>query len=316
MLKIKVMLDNEAYNDLINDMNSYYILKNDKTINKNKFMNILFKNYYEEYENKRLKIFNKLLNYYNKNGFGNSEIIANELSYKLLNDYDTKEIYFDKGITFNLTDEEEFIFKSLDNLKYESASLYFRNLIYNYLSLKSYERENIIYKDILNKINRSILNNKILKIKIDNDEFNILPYKTLNNLDDKYTYLIGLKADRSSFSINIGKIINLIETRDYYKLDNDEINHLELIINKNIEYPNINNEITKIKLTDLGIKLYEKNYYNRPQYIKRSGNIFYFNNSINQLFDYFLPFGRKCKIIDNIKLKKLIQNECKYILKH
>ena len=279
-------------------------------------MNILFKNYYEEYENKRLKIYNKLLNYYNKNGFGNSEIIVNELSYKLLNDYDTKEIYFDKGITFNLTDEEEFIFKSLDNLKYESASLYFRNLIYNYLSLKSYERENIIYKDILNKINRSILNGKILKIKIDNDEFNILPYKTLNNLDDKYTYLIGLKADRSPFSTNIGKIINLIETRDYYKLDNDEINHLELIINKNIEYPNVNNEITKIKLTDLGIKLYEKNYYNRPQYIKRSGNIFYFNNSINQLFDYFLPFGRKCKIMDNTKLKKMIQNEAKYILKY
>ena len=316
MLKIKVMLDNKAYNDLIDDMSSYFIFKNDKTINKNKYMNILFKNYYEEYENKRIQIYDKILNYFDKNGLNNKEIMANELSYKLLNNYDSKELYFDKGITFNLTDEEEFIFKSLDNLKYESASLYFRNLIYNYLSLKSFEKENIIYKDILNKINKAIKNNKILKIKLDNNELNILPYKTLNNLDDKYTFLIALKADRSPISINIGKIINIIETKDIFKLNNEETEQLDLIINKNIEYPNITEEITKIKLTDLGVKLYEKNYYNRPQYIKRSGNIFYFNNSINQLFDYFMPFGRKCKIINNDKLKKLILNECKYMIKH
>ncbi len=316
MLKIKVMLDINAYNSLLKDMNSYYVLKNDKTINKNKFMNILFKNYYEEYENKRISLYNKIVNYFDKNGINNKEIMSNELSYKLLNNYDSKELYFDNGITFNLTDEEEFIFKSLDNLKYESASLYFRNLIYDYLSLKSFERENIIYKDVLDKINNAIKNNKILKIKIDNTELNILPYRTLNNLDDKYTYLIGLKAERTPFSINIGKIINIIETKDYYKIDNNEINDLNLIINKNIEYINLTEEITKIRLTDLGVKLYEKNYYNRPEYIKRSGNIFYFNNSINQLFDYFMPFGRKFKVLNNDKLKKLIQNECKYMLKH
>ncbi len=315
MLKIKVMLDNKAYNDLINDMESYFILKNDKTINKNKFMNILFKNYYESYEEKRLKLNNKILNYFDHNGINNANIMANELSYKLMNDYDSKELYFDKGITFNLTDEEEFIFKSLDNLKYESASLYFRNLIYSYLSLKSFERENVIYKEILDKFNKAINNNKILKIKTDNEEFNILPYKALNNLDDKYTYLLSLKADRSPFSLNISKIINIIETKDYYKLTNEEKNHLEMIINKNIEYPNLTDEITKIRLTDLGIKLYEKNYYNRPNYIKRSGNTFYFNNSINQLYDYFIQFGKKCKIIDNNKLKKMLISDAKSILK-
>ena len=315
MLKIKVMLDIKAYNELVSDMESYFILKNDKTINKNKFMNILFKNYYEDYEEKRLKINNKIFAFFEKNGINNPEIMAKELSYRLMNEYDSKELYFDKGITFNLTDEEEFIFKSIDNLKYESASLYFRNLIYSYLSLKSYERENIIYNDILKKFNKAIENKRILKIKIDNDEFNILPFKALNNLDDKYTYLLALKADRTPFSINISKIINIIETKDYYKLTTDEIDHLNLIINKNIEYPNLTNEIVKIRLTDLGIKLYEKNYYNRPEYIKRSGNYFYFNNSLNQLFDYFMPFGKKCKIIENNKLKKMFINETKHINK-
>ena len=316
MLKIKVMLDNKAYNDLLNDMNSYFILKNDKTINKNKFMNVLFKNYYDEYENKRLKLKEKILTYFDKNGISNSSIMADELSFKLLNNYESKELYFDKGITFNLIDEEEFIFKSLDNLKYETASLYFRNLIYSYLSLKSYERENIIYKDVLNVFNKAILNNKILKIKIENEELDILPYRALNNLDDKYTYLLALKANRTPFSINISKIINIIEKKDYYKFTIEEIEQLETIINKNIEYPNITNEITKIRLTDLGMKLYEKNYYNRPEYIKRTGNILYFNNSINQLYDYFISFGRKIKILENNKLKKMFINESKAILKH
>ena len=316
MLKIKVMLDNKAYNDLLNDMNSYFILKNDKTINKNKFMNVLFKNYYDEYENKRLKLKEKILTYFDKNGIANSVIMADELSFKLLNNYESKELYFDKGITFNLIDDEEFIFKTLDNLKYETASLYFRNLIYSYLSLKSYERENIIYKDVLNVFNKAILNNKILKIKIENEELDILPYKALNNLDDKYTYLLALKANRTPFSINISKIINIIEKKDYYKFTKEEIEQLEKIINKNVEYPNITNEITKIRLTNIGIELYEKNYYNRPEYIKRTGNILYFNNSINQLYDYFISFGRKIKILENNKLKKMFINESKAILKH
>ena len=316
MLKIKVMLDNKAYTDLLNDMNSYFILKNDKTINKNKFMNVLFKNYYDEYENKRMKLKDKILTYFDKNGISNSSIMADELSFKLLNNYESKELYFDKGITFNLIDEEEFIFKSLDNLKYETASLYFRNLIYSYLSLKSYERENIIYKDVLHIFNKAILNNKILKIKIENEELDILPYKTLNNLDDKYTYLLALKANRTPFSINISKIINIIEKKDYYKFTKEEIEQLETIINKNIEYPNLTDEITKIRLTNLGIELYEMNYYNRPNYIKRSGNTFYFNNSTNQLYDYFISFGKKCKIIENNKLKKMFISDAKNNLKY
>jgi hypothetical protein len=89
-----------------------------------------------------------------------------------------------------------------------------------------------------------------------------------------------------------------------------------LIINKNIEYPNLTDEITKIRLTDLGVKLYEKNYYNRPEYIKRSGNTFYFNNSLNQLYDYFIQFGKKCKIIDNNKLKKMFISDAKNSLKY
>ena len=144
----------------------------------------------------------------------------------------------------------------------------------------------------------------------------ILPYKALNNLDDKYTYLLALKANRTPFSINISKIINIIEKKDYYKFTIEEIEQLETIKNKNIEYPNITNEITKIKLTDLGMKLYEKNYYNRPEYIKRTGNTLYFNNSINQLYDYFISFGRKIKILENNKLKKMFISDAKNNLKY
>ena len=46
MLKIKVNLDNKSYQTLLNDMKLFKITKSDGSINKNKFMNLLFQNYY------------------------------------------------------------------------------------------------------------------------------------------------------------------------------------------------------------------------------------------------------------------------------
>ena len=49
MLKIKVNFDKKSYTTLLNDMKLFKITKSDGTPNKNKFMNLLFKNYYLDY---------------------------------------------------------------------------------------------------------------------------------------------------------------------------------------------------------------------------------------------------------------------------
>ncbi len=41
MIKIKVNLDEKNYNTLLSDMRLFSISKNDQSINKNKFMNLL-----------------------------------------------------------------------------------------------------------------------------------------------------------------------------------------------------------------------------------------------------------------------------------
>ena len=49
MLKIKVNLDSKSYQTILCDMKLFKIVKSDKSPNKNKFMNLLFQNYYSDY---------------------------------------------------------------------------------------------------------------------------------------------------------------------------------------------------------------------------------------------------------------------------
>ena len=86
MLKIKVNLDIKSYHTLINDMKLFKITKYDGTPNKNKFMNLLFQNYYLDYVKETESIISnatKLMKKYNMN---NPEF-ASELAMEL---YDYK----------------------------------------------------------------------------------------------------------------------------------------------------------------------------------------------------------------------------------
>lgn len=60
----------------------------------------------------------------------------------------------------------------------------------------------------------------------------------------------------------------------------------------------------KIKLTNKGKKMFNKIFINRPKPIKIEDDIYYFECSINQLFQYFSRFGSDALVLDN---KKIIQ---------
>ena len=100
------------YQTLINDMKLFKITKSDGTPNKNKFMNLLFQNYYLDYVKETESIISntaKLMKKYNMN---NPEF-ASELAMELY-DYKHQSIdtYYNESLTFYLSEENEFIFET------------------------------------------------------------------------------------------------------------------------------------------------------------------------------------------------------------
>lgn len=305
MLKIKVNLDKKNYQTLLNDILLFKIIKNDGTPNKNKFMNLLFKNFYKDFfdeNNLLIEKTKKLMEKYNFSNDAFSKELALQLcDYKHLID----ETYYDESLTFYLNNEMEFIFNSLNEIiSAVGASSFFRSLIYRYLEYPQYKREEIIYKDIIDTINEAIINKKEIKLRLDKQDISIKPYKIGTSKEEIYSYLLGIVKDTPK-SIHIYKIKNIFITNIAFKLSVNEETLLATIINLGIQYPFKNICKAEIELSNKGIKMYAAKYLNRPKAIKIEGNHYFFECSFDQLVIYFMSFGSFIKVISPKYLGKV-----------
>lgn len=311
MLKIKVNLDEKCYQALLNDIVLFKIIKKDGSPNKNKFMNLLFKNYYQDYLNENNLIIDKtkkLMQEYNFTNDNFAQALVSELiDYK----HSSIDTYYNESLTFYLNDDMEFIFNSLNTIIVNlGASSFFRNLIYRYLEYPQYKREEIIYRDIVKIISEAITLKKELKIKLDKQDLIIKPYKIGTSKEEIFSYLLGL-VNGFAKSIHIYKIKAIFITNIHFNFNSDEENLLKLICDLGIQYPFNNICNAEIELDDKGIKLYNAKYLNRPKAIKIDGNHYYFECAFDQLVVYFMSFGGSIKVISPKYLGKVFYNSYK-----
>ncbi len=316
MLKIKVNLDKKSLNSIINDMQIFKILKKDGSINKNKFMNLLFENYYKDYQNiknKALEKANLITQKYNINNYNLSCDLANELCEI---EFISSENYFDNSLTFYLNNHNEFIFNNINSgINYQAASSYFRNLINHYLLLPEYKRECIIYRKNIDIINECIKNKTCLTLELEKRIFEFIPYKITTSKEELYSYLIGYDNDKIE-AIHIYKIINVMPINKPIKFSKDQIEILELNIEKGVQFAENRFCEAIIEFTKRGIKLFNQRYLHRPIPIKMDGNCYTFYCSFGQLFFYFISFCGEINIISPKYLGQKIYNEYdKYIKK-
>lgn len=307
MQKIKVNLDEKNYNTLLSDMKLFLIKKNDKSINKNKFINLLFSNFYEEYLCKIKKIENvassimKKLNLNNELAFEFSVLYNNKIT-------EDSDKYYTSSITFVLSNENDYIFESmLDNLRYQTASQYFRDLINEYLTYPQYKREQIIFKDNVDKINDAIKKSKKIKLHLNKEIVTFNPYKLDTSKEELYTYLIGTSNEKIQ-TINISKINKVIETHEVFKFTNEEATLMNEIIENGIQFPYQKPCVAAIKLNDVGKRMYERRYLHRPMVKKIEGDVYYFSCSFEQLLFYFMAFGKNAIVLE----PQSLQNNIKY----
>ncbi len=311
MLKIKVNFDRRTYQVLLNDMKMFKILKNDKSPNKNKFMNLLFENYYQDYITETEMIIDKATKLMKKYELNNHDFAA-ELAMELF-DYKHQSLntYYTESLTFYLSEKNEFIFNTLNaSLAHLGASAFFRKLIYQYLEYPQYKREQIIYKQLILQINEAIEHQQCLFLKLEKSEITMKPYKIGTSKEEIYTYLLGI-SNGIPASIHILKIKAIIPLKQPFTFDNEEKKMLSDVYRLGIQFPFKNICKAEIELDAAGIRLYEAKYLNRPDIVKIEGNHYFFECSFDQLLLYFMPFGSRIKIISPNYLAKSIYKSYK-----
>lgn len=309
--KYKVMLSYYTYSTILNDIDAFRFYKNNGDTNKNKFINKLITNYYEIVNLSIKKLEDNLLSLL-KDIKNKEELVNDILKIKERNDdSDSKKEY---ELTFISTKESNNALLDIEYSNYSyifTMSGYLRKLFNDYAKLNQDERERIIFKSEIDLINTAIKNNKKIFFKvitkkdeeIIEEKHEVSPLGIFNSKDRQFAYLIYYTSSTYNV-INLYKLVDLRISRNF----KDELSSsLNEKINGNLDKNDpqfINSPIIKckIKLTKKGQKMFTKIFINRPKPLKIEDDIYYFECSINQLFQYFSRFGSEALVLDNEKL--------------
>lgn len=309
--KYKVMLSYYTYSTILNDIDAFRFYKNNGDTNKNKFINKLITNYYEIVNLSIKKLEDNLLSLL-KDIKNKEELVNDILKIKERNDdSDSKKEY---ELTFISTKESNNALLDIEYSNYSyifTMSGYLRKLFNDYAKLNQDERERIIFKSEIDLINTAIKNNKKIFFKvitkkdeeIIEEKHEVSPLGIFNSKDRQFAYLIYYTSSTYNV-INLYKLVDLRISRNF----KDELSSsLNEKINGDLDKNDpqfINSPIIKckIKLTKKGQKMFTKIFINRPKPLKIEDDIYYFECSINQLFQYFSRFGSEALVLDNEKL--------------
>ena len=132
----------------------------------------------------------------------------------------------------------------------------------------------------------------------------LLPYKMATSSEEVYTYVIGKIRNTKIASIKLSKIKSILLTSNTFKYSKEEENLFDEIIKCGIQFPC--NELTdaEIILSQKGIDLFNKKFLNKPTPTKIEGNHYFFRCSYNQLFVFFISFGKHVDIVSPLSLRE------------
>ncbi len=312
-IKYKVMLSYYTYSTILNDIDAFRFYKANGDTNKNKFINRLISNYYETINTNINKLEDNLLLLL-KDIKNKEELVNDILKIKERNEEsDYKKEY---ELTFISTKESKDALVDIEYSNYSyifTISGYLRKLFNDYAKLNQDERERIIFKNEIELINSAIKNNKKIFFKIISnnieEKHEVSPLGIFNSKDRQFAYLIYY----TSTSYNVINLYKLVDLRISRSFKDELTPSLKDQINNDLDKNDpqfINSPIIKckIKLTNKGKKMFTKIFINRPKPIKIEDDIYYFECSINQLFQYFSRFGSDALVLDNEKLSNRLFN--------
>lgn len=311
--KIKIYIPESVNNILLKDMERFEFFKKDGSLNKNEFYNTLIVNYYEQYEESQSSIFEHIKESIRERTdlkeHNIDDIAADILQYVDVRTYQLDRQRYDVSIAMKPTR------KSSDDIDYiqncllgnSTLSNYFRNMFASYSLLPQDKRETIIFKQNFDLINEAIENDRKIYFTTEkNDAPHIAsPYMIANSKEELFNYLL-CKYNNYPYSFRMGRIRQI-------KVLNESRNLTQPIIDvfdRMAKYgPQYSYEVKKphvpikVKLTERGQNMYKMMYLHRPQYERAEGDIFYFDCSRQQAFQYFSRLGANAIVLEPADLR-------------
>lgn len=279
MKKIKVTIPKSIYEIVRNDLNDF-------GISNNHFMNYLFSNLKDNYED-----------------YGSKNIEIPSLS---------KEKKF---IQFNLNKENSLVYyEVLRDKKVLNESEFMRNLLLKYSSNQKNIRELFIFKEVIERINLAIKDRKNIVITF-NDErkTTVTPYhigsSDLEIANYIFCYDIGEKRYKNYKLSNLKQVYTLSELGKW-----DEEEYIKSIIENFDPFLSQGRKI-KVRLTEEGKRLLKVSKVNRPKLISEKGNEFDFECSEEQAKKYFSYFLDEALILEPLELRKWFEKKFENALK-
>ena len=308
----KVNLSYLTYFTLLNDVEVFRFFKKDGSSNKNLFLNKLIYNYHLII-NEEIDSFNNdlrsLLKEYNLSN-NNINELANSIN-RLLTKKDNSKERKEYELTFLATSKYIYAFLDIEDnyLNNLTISEYLRKLFNSYSLLTQDERERIVFNEEIELINKAIKDNKKIIYEDNNEKkIEVTPIGVFNSKDHQFIYLIYFN-NHKFVPLHIYKLNKLrISKNIKEELNDDDKNKLNELLTVDAQFISSKIIDVDIKFTKKAKSIYKRIIINRPKSYKidNEHDIYSFKAPINQLFQYFLRFGKEVEVLNNIKLTNLL----------
>lgn len=301
--KIKISLKESILSTLKKDCANFGFIKKSNELNKNAFINTLIVNYYESFSNNEESFKNDVFEVLKS--IKKKDDIFDEI-FKIIN---KKEYPLDKNektlsLSFKPTKSSQKAIEYISNMLIhnESISSYYRRLFTSYSHKPQNEREIIMFKENYDILTKSIKKNLKVCLTLKSGEIlkDVSVYCVSHSNEELFNYVLLEHDKGKTFTIRLSKIKNISIITKERTFTENSVAIFEKQIKYGIQYTILENENStiKIKLTPKGITLFEKLYVYRPICDKIEGDIYYFNCSYSQIYQYFCRFGKHAIILE------------------
>ena len=362
-LKQHLNLSESAWLVISEDIKDFYISEEKESFSG--FLNKIFRNYYQQADAsihlRYLEKIDELEKLYSTEEFSSFDkktikMFIDKYARVYENELIKKASSYSSGVgkKFRIDAKSLEILKEVDEANYYDNIIgwYLKAIYEEYATKPKHIREQIFFADILSEINKSIKNEKKLKIslisKLSSDEkkryvrkFYVSPYRIEQDKTKSYNYLIGYSEEIKEFetedeegrkvrSSNVTEKspccfrLSRIERADMMSsmgahISKEHANELEkMLVERNVMFMSSEPIDIKVIFTDTGLESFRRTLYLRPQFYeidKNDKHIYTFHCTEIQATNYFIRLGWDAKIIEPEYLRDKLINRYERALK-
>lgn len=313
--KYKIYLSEDTKTRLINDAELFEFFRNDGSVNLNGFLKELIVNYFEQYRQDNEELLNSVLGELSSVKTLKAKD-ASVLAEKIIRTYiNNKENASGKStvITLTVSGESYNIVRIIENnlLKDNSLSGYIKDMFLSYLSIPRNRREEIIFRQTCEALNRAIAESKVISFTSTNSNNQIAvtaePYLIATSKEEQFSYLLchGHHSDRDH-TFRISRLRNVFVTSDTFVRSRKTAERLTRIgmRSPHSAAPDIH---AVVLMSERGKQMYKMIVKNRPSVSLIEDGKYHFDWPEMQLEDYFRRFGKEAVVLRPKSLRTKLQ---------